>query len=515
MTNRCEFNGTTSNGLWNVLVVDDNNYIHVLFREILKNFKFEGKTINIISAFSTKEAIDILIEKDDIAVIFIDIFLEEKESGFLLSKYIREEIKNHNSRIILMTGKGTTKLKEDAILNYDINGYEDKTNLFPEKLFVVLISAIRGYRDILHIDNNKRIMEQVVESSSELLRTKSLERFMSSTLCYLSSILNQCKGKKCNINGLAALRNIDERAFSIVKGLGKYRNSLGNKIMDTISEDDFQLVGKAYDKNDHIITEDRYISYYNSNAAEGIIFLEISGDLNHIDRELLDVFNKNILAAFENLCLNKEIGKTQREILFLLGEVTEARSEETGNHVKRVSEYSRVLAEKYGLTESEIMLITMAAPIHDIGKIAISDSILKKPGKLTPEEFEIIKTHTTIGYNILKTSNRDLLKTATIIAYEHHEKYNGKGYPRGLKGEEIHIYGRIVAVADVFDALGSPRVYKKPWIMEDILNYFRKERGQHFDPVLVDILFDNLDEFLEIKEKHQDEAELQIVNYEL
>ncbi len=93
MTNRCEFNGTTSNGLWNVLVVDDNNYIHVLFREILKNFKFEGKTINIISAFSTKEAIDILIEKDDIAVIFIDIFLEEKESGFLLSKYIREEIK--------------------------------------------------------------------------------------------------------------------------------------------------------------------------------------------------------------------------------------------------------------------------------------------------------------------------------------------------------------------------------------------------------------------------------------
>ena len=512
MANSCRFNDIASNGTWNILVVDDDNYIHVLFREILKDFEFKGKTINIISAFNTKEARNILIEKDNIAVIFIDIFLEEKESGFLLSKYIREDIKNNNSRIILMTGKGTTKLKEEAILNYNINGYEDKSTLFSEKLFVILISAIRGYRDILHIDNNKKIMEQVVESSSQLLKTNSLEGFMSSALFSLSSILTQCEGEKSNINGLAAIRTIDGRAFSIIEGLGKYRNSYGNKIIDTISKEDFELVGKAYTQNDHIITEDRYISYYNSSGAEGIIFLEICRGLDHIDRELLDLFNKNILAAFENLCLNKEIGKSQREILFLLGEVTEARSEETGNHVKRVSEYSRILAEKCGLTEREIMLITMAAPIHDIGKIAIPDSILKKPGKLTSEEFEIIKTHTTIGYNILKHSNRDILKTAAIIAYEHHEKYNGKGYPRGLKGEEIHLCGRIVAVADVFDALGSPRVYKKPWIMEDILKYFRQERGKHFDPVLVDILLDNLNEFLEVKEKHGDEVEFQILN---
>lgn len=138
-----------------------------------------------------------------------------------------------------------------------------------------------------------------------------------------------------------------------------------------------------------------------------------------------------------------------------------------------------------------------------------------KPGKLTTEEFDIVKTHTTIGNNILKNSNREILKTAAIVAHEHHERYDGKGYPEGLKGEEIHIFGRISAVADVFDALGSPRVYKKPWVIDDILNYFRQERGKHFDPVLVDILFDNLDEFLEIKEKYSDEAELQILNYDL
>lgn len=152
----------------------------------------------------------------------------------------------------------------------------------------------------------------------------------------------------------------------------------------------------------------------------------------------------------------------------------------------------------------------MASPIHDIGKIAISDQILLKPGKLTPSEFEIVKTHTTIGYNLLKSSNREVLKSAAIIAHEHHERYDGGGYPRGLKGEEIHIYGRIVAVADVFDALGSPRVYKKAWILNDILAYFQEERGKHFDPKLVDILLDNLDEFLRVKEEYSDERTISL-----
>lgn len=187
-----------------------------------------------------------------------------------------------------------------------------------------------------------------------------------------------------------------------------------------------------------------------------------------------------------------------------MGEVTEARSEETGNHVKRVSMYSKILAEKYGLSKRDTRLITMAAPIHDVGKVAIPDSILMKPGRLSSEEFETIKTHTTIGYNLLKRSNREVLKSAAIIAHEHHERYDGKGYPRGLKGKEIHIFGRIVSIADVFDALGSQRVYKKGWATEDILNYFYQERGKHFDPDLVDILFDNLDEFIEIKEKYSD-----------
>jgi response regulator RpfG family c-di-GMP phosphodiesterase len=129
---------------------------------------------------------------------------------------------------------------------------------------------------------------------------------------------------------------------------------------------------------------------------------------------------------------------------------------------------------------------------------------LKKPAKLTVEEFDIMKEHSIIGYNILKDSKRDILKAAAIVAKEHHEKYDGSGYPFGLKGEEIHIYGRITALADVFDALGSERCYKEVWEDEKIFQLFKDEKGKHFDPKLVDLFFDNLDKFLQIRGRYKD-----------
>ncbi|WP_038086501.1 HD-GYP domain-containing protein [Tumebacillus flagellatus] len=210
--------------------------------------------------------------------------------------------------------------------------------------------------------------------------------------------------------------------------------------------------------------------------------------------------------SLEAAMLANEIEETQREIIFVMGEVGETRSKETGYHVKRVAEYSKILALGYGLSEEEADLIKTASPMHDIGKVAIPDSILKKPGRLTPEEFEHMKQHTTIGYNLMKNSKRRILKAAATIALQHHERWNGTGYPYGLKEGEIHLYGRITAVADVFDALGSERVYKKAWELDRILELFREERGQHFDPDLVDIFFENLDKFVEIKETYQDEG---------
>jgi len=202
--------------------------------------------------------------------------------------------------------------------------------------------------------------------------------------------------------------------------------------------------------------------------------------------------------------LISEIEDTQKEMIYLMGTIGEYRSRETANHVRRVAHYAKIFASYYGLSEDEIDLVKEASPMHDIGKVGITDAILHKPGKLTEEEFCIMKEHATFGYEILQHSKRPLLQAAAIIAREHHEKYDGTGYPRGLKAEEIHIFGRIVAMADVFDALGSKRSYKNAWDDERIFQYFKDRRGKQFDPDLVDIFFEHLDEFFEIREKFKD-----------
>ncbi len=202
--------------------------------------------------------------------------------------------------------------------------------------------------------------------------------------------------------------------------------------------------------------------------------------------------------------LHSELEETQKEIIYRMGEVGETRSKETGNHVKRVAKYSKLLALLSGLGEKNSSLIYSASPMHDIGKVGIPDNILKKPGKLNEQEWKIMKTHSALGYNILKKSKRNILKAAAIVAYSHHEKWDGSGYPNNLSGKKIHIFGRITAVADVFDALGSDRCYKKAWELDRILELFKEERGKHFDPTLIDLFLENIDEFLKIRDEYKD-----------
>jgi len=202
--------------------------------------------------------------------------------------------------------------------------------------------------------------------------------------------------------------------------------------------------------------------------------------------------------------LNQEIEETQKEVIYAMGEIGETRSKETGNHVKRVALYSEKLALLYGLDLQTANKLKMASPMHDIGKVGIEDAILNAPRRLNESEFEIMKTHAQLGYNMLKHSNKPILQAAAIVAGEHHEKWDGSGYPRGLKKEEIHIFGRITAVADVFDALGSKRVYKNAWSIEDIVKFFKEQSVKHFEPKLVNLLLENLDTFLTIRDKYQD-----------
>jgi len=198
---------------------------------------------------------------------------------------------------------------------------------------------------------------------------------------------------------------------------------------------------------------------------------------------------------------HKETQEAYLDTIFRLVLVAEYKDEDTGDHIKRMSLYSVLIAKKLGLSDKEVQNILYTAPMHDVGKVGIPDSILMKKGKLTKKEFDIIKTHSAIGAKILSNSKSDIIKTAEQIALTHHEKWDGKGYPQGLSGKKIPLVGRIVCLADTFDALTAKRPYKDPYPIEVTCEIIKKERGEQFDPDVVDVFLENIDEALKIKAK--------------
>lgn len=186
----------------------------------------------------------------------------------------------------------------------------------------------------------------------------------------------------------------------------------------------------------------------------------------------------------------------QQEIIAILGEVLETREGETGLHVKRVAHVAALLAKLYGLTQDEIDIILTVTPLHDVGKVAIPDGILSKPGRLTDDEYRIVQSHSEIGQYILRSGQSELIRIASIIAHEHHERWDGSGYPCGKKGEDIHLYARIVAIADVFDALLSRRPYKHAWPAKQVQEFFCQQSGSHFDPRLSEVFIQHFDHFV-------------------
>ncbi|MGQ9686026.1 MAG: response regulator [Thiobacillaceae bacterium] len=231
-------------------------------------------------------------------------------------------------------------------------------------------------------------------------------------------------------------------------------------------------------------------------------------------RNLLEVHQYQVHLRQQNAVLaaqvrerTRELHDTRLEIIHRLGRAAEFRDNETGLHIIRMSRYSEILGRLAGMGDEEADLLLHASPMHDIGKIGIPDRILLKPGKLDADEWEVMQTHARIGAELLDGHPAPLLRMARDIALTHHEKWDGSGYPDGRRGEEIPLVGRIVAVADVFDALTSARPYKPAWSVERALGYLSAQRGLHFEPRLVDLFLGHLDDFLSIRERYAEPAD--------
>ncbi len=458
-------------GRQNILIVDDNPKNIQLAANVLRS----SDLYNIFFATDGRNAIEQLSYRHH-SLILLDINMPIL-NGYETADIIKTDPKFSKIPIIFLSANAN---KESIREGFEHGGADYITKPFDE---VELLHRVKTHVELFvskerlraQVEETTSLLEQykiAVDSSSLVSKTDTFGfiSYVNTPFCIVSGYSEaELIGKNHNIvRSPNVPRSLYKELWETIKSKKIWRGVIENRAKD----------GRSYFVDSTIVP---------------IIGLE--GEIVEYISIRTDITSE--------VKLREDVLVTQKEILHTFGELGEWRSQETGEHVNRVSLFSGVLARAYGCTEEEIDLLVMASPMHDIGKVIIPDKILLKEGKLTDEEFAQMKEHTTYGYKIFCHSEQKLLKAAATIAYEHHEKWDGSGYPRGIKAEEIHIFGRITSICDVFDALSHDRVYKKAWSVEDTLAYIQNESAKSFEPKLVELFLENIGEILEIKRRYK------------
>jgi response regulator RpfG family c-di-GMP phosphodiesterase len=487
---------------WKVLIVDDEPEVHQVTRLVLGGFRFDDRPLELLSAHSARAARDMLRDHPDVAVMLLDVVMESDQAGLELVKFTRRELPNPWVRIVLRTGQPGQAPEHEVISNYDINDYKEKTELTAQKLATTLFAALRAYRDIMIIEANKRGLERVINASAYVFSRQQSHEFASAVLDQLAALAGFERGALyCKVSPSEG----DPEHFVVAAATGDYGRYVAGHADERLPQHIADSLRMAWKQKRNLFRDDHYVLHFvDSRQSECLLYVGEAWDLTEIDYKLVEVFCTNVSIAFENLHLNQELFDSQLEMIHLLAGAAETRSRETANHVKRVGMLCEFFARECGMGEREAEALRFAAPLHDMGKLGIPDAVLNKPGAHTPEETAVMRTHADIGAQMLGASKRPLLALAAEIARSHHENWDGSGYPRGLRGDEIPLAGRITMLADVFDALGSARCYKQPWPSDQIRAYIAQQRGIKFDPKLVDILFANWDAAEDVRRRLPD-----------
>ncbi len=490
---------------WIILSVDDEPSVHEVTFLALAGFEFDQRPLQIHTAASGAEAMDFMANNDNVAMMLLDVVMETDNAGLNVARYVRELLRNNYTRIVLRTGQPGQAPESLVIRDYEIDGYVEKTDLVRTKLHSLLYSTLRAYRDICTIQQNRRGLEQVINAITSINDTENLSTFASAVLNQLAHLSSTSNNTPKDAPPAAyALANIDGFT-SILAASYQFSGLLPQQDLEQIPAEIREAMMLALAQKKNAANDDHLISYHCSQrGSECVLYISSYRNQSQAERKLARLFANNVVITYEALLLKQEVKDTQLTLVHTLGEAVESRSKETASHVRRVGEYSALLAELCGMSAHEINNIRNAAPLHDIGKIAIPDHILNKPGPLTSEEWTVMKQHSGRGFNILNISDKPLLQLAAVIAQQHHEHWNGGGYPLGLEGEEIDLYARITAIADVFDALCCKRCYKDAISPEAALEILKEESGSHLDPALVTLFENNFERFVGIRARYPD-----------
>jgi len=474
---------------WHILVVDDEPAVHEVTKLVMAGFVMDGRALKFTHCYSASEAHKVLAVPNDIALILLDVVMETEHAGLDLARQIREEIGNLNVRIVLRTGQPGQAPEEQVIKDYDINDYKEKTDLTRRKLITVFYAGLRAYRDLTRIEHARQGLRRSIEAIGHVYNSHNLRSFASAVLEQVNYLLDLKGEGLCASRMSAYTANAANGHIKVLAATGAYSQLLVDEEISNLPADIQLALKRTLEEKARHHGEFHYAGYFRTNAgSESMIYMAFPEQINSTALELLETFSANVAVTYDGLLLREETESAQRATISILGAAIEGRTCEASLHLQRVGSVAALLATHAGMTERESELLRVAASLHDVGKACIPDHILTKPGPLTAQEWETMKSHAKLGHELLSRSSLRVHEMAAQIAHEHHEWWNGTGYPVGLSGEAISLAGRITSVADVLDSLVSARCYKQAWSLPDALQYLKDQSGKQFDPELINLV---------------------------
>lgn len=478
---------------WTLLLVDDEEDVLAVSRLVLDDLQFDGRPVRILTASSAHEAIGVF-EREDIAVAFIDVVMETEHAGLDLVKHVRETQGNQSTRLILRTGNPGSAPPHDIVRHLEIDDFKEKTELTAERLETSVLTSLRSYRNLTTRLKTEAGLERMLEASAALHSSSNTIDLLRVALRQIVAVV-QIELEDQEICGAMVLHPGDG-GMQILVGLHGDEPREGLAAASNVPAGLLQeLQAVARTAGVHQLTSSMVFTIHVHHGHVYHFWVGLSHPLPSEAVRLIRFFLDKLSVSLSNSMLQREVLEAQTNVLNRLCEAVESRSKETGSHIRRISLYSRKLAVLAGMDSAAVELITLASPLHDIGKVAIPDRILNKPGKLDAEEWAVMKTHAEEGFKLLAHPDFGVMQAGAEIAITHHERWDGTGYPKGLAGEQIPIMGRVVALVDVFDALLSRRAYKEAWPLAQVAEQIGSLRASHFDPALVDILLENIECF--------------------
>ena len=488
---------------WKVLIVDDEPEVHAVTKLALSGFVFQDKDIEFISAHSGEDAKRIITEHDDIAVVLLDVVMETDDAGLQVANFIRHDARNIFTRIILRTGQPGQAPEREVIVNYDINDYKSKTELTAQKLFTVVISALRCYRDIINIETSRKGLETIINSSTQLINLGNMESFIKSLRNQLETLLNTPIDVTYLTPNSHDVTKLEQ--FAAYKASGDLADEKPSSSIplaeQVLSADQIEACKRALLAKTPMLHDDVIVAHCDASNNALLVISGLPTNLNNNDRDLVNIFAKNVRAAFDKVQQVNKVSSNHEQAQ--AGRIAACRPNDA-RYVKRMTLLCEKLGLAMGISQTDVDVLTLAVRLHDIGTLVVPEKLLTSSGELTKADITEILHQINKESEQLQDAQHSVMKIAAILAREQNESWDGTGHPNRLMGEQIHLFSRIVALADYYNTLISTQQEGQVITQQHILDSLKAAKGKQLDPELVDCLVNDLNDFEQILTQNPD-----------